>query len=258
MGNKLEACTRSLARPPPLLLAILSRVEEQEEKKRKEEEKEVHSSGEKPCVCGASRRVLPPLDPFSSSTLFFHSISPFFSLSLSLSLTLSLTLLTPSFVLLSPYSVVWSQKRVDHVAHMLQHRCSNSLERPPALHPLRRAALLKIQPFLGRSTNRRQLTAASYVSVVFYHAIRSCVFFYVASLFFFISFFLHFPSFLLFFLSSPLLIRSKVRCCTHCRYTHAHIYIYIYIYIHTHGCLELIPKIYFVYKCPRFLRCFTI
>ena len=176
-------------------------------------------------MCGASR-VLPPLDPFSSSTLFFHSISPFFSLSLSLSLFLSLTLLTPSFEPLSPPSMVRSQKRVDHVAHMLQHRCSNSLERPPALHPLRRAALLKIQPFLGRSTNRRQLTAASYVSVVFYHAIRSSFFFYVASrvLALLLYFFLPPTSLLFFFLYfHPLL------CLLGRKRVDALIYIYIYI-----------------------------
>lgn len=117
--------------------------------------------------------------------------------------------------------MVWSQERVHRVPHTLLHRFSSSLERPRALHPLRRAALSKIQPFLGRSTNRRQLTKASYVSV---SSTTRCSppFFCVASrvrgLFFISSSFL--LSFLLFnFSSAPSLIRWKVRDCTDCRYS---------------------------------------
>lgn len=102
--------------------------------------------------------MLTPLHPLASSTLF-RSIFLFFPL------LLSFALLTPSLQPLPAPSMLWSQERVHRVPHTLLHRFSSSLERPPALHPLRRVALSKIQPFLGRSTNRRQLTKASYVSV---------------------------------------------------------------------------------------------
>lgn len=69
----------------------------------------------------------------------------------------SLSLFLPPLSSPSP-TLIRSQERVDRVAHTLLHRGSSGLERPRALHPLRHAALSKIQPFLGRSTNRRQLT----------------------------------------------------------------------------------------------------
>lgn len=117
---------------------MYSEIEKGREKRRRKEEKEVHSSGAKPSVY---------LLPTAVSFLFLHFVSFFSSLSLFLPL-----LSSPSPTLIR------SQERVDRVAHTLLHRDSSGLERPRALHPLRHAALSKIQPFLGRSTNRRQLT----------------------------------------------------------------------------------------------------
>lgn len=118
--------------------SVRNEIEKGGEKRRRKEEKEVHSSGVKPSVY---------LLPTAVSFLFLHFVS--FSSSLSLFLPL---LSSPSPTLIQ------SQERVDRVAHTLLHRDSSGLERPRALHPLRHAALSKIQPFLGRSTNRRQLT----------------------------------------------------------------------------------------------------
>lgn len=120
MGNKLEAGT--------LGSTSLSR----REGKRREEYRG-RKKYTRACTCSQ------PLFPSLSFTLFLLFLSSY----------------SPSSP--SP-TLIRSQERVDRVAHTLLHRGSSGLERPRALHPLRHAALSKIQPFLGRSTNRRQLT----------------------------------------------------------------------------------------------------